>query len=137
MPRKKSSQSKAKNKKPGAQPGNKNALKHGFYGKQFKAEEKKRLDESDNTDITSEIQLLRVCIDRLTNELDLDSYWTTDELGNQTRDDHYLKQLNTLSQMAQSLSTLTRTYYLTRGRGGTLEQGIMEALEELRLELGL
>jgi len=39
--------------------------------------------------------------------------------------------------MAQSISTMIRTHYLTRGKGGMLEQGIMEALEELRIELGL
>lgn len=48
-----------------------------------------------------------------------------------------LKSLNTLSLMMQSKSTMIRTHYLTRGKGGAIETGIMEALEELRLELGL
>lgn len=45
--------------------------------------------------------------------------------------------MNTLSIMTQSLSTMIRTHYLTRGRGGTIETTITEALEELRIELGL
>ena len=53
------------------------------------------------------------------------------------RDDHYLKQMNTLSLITQSLGTLIRTHYLTRGKGGQLEKSITEALEELRLEMGL
>ena len=53
------------------------------------------------------------------------------------RDDHYLKQLNTLGLMTQNLATLERTHYLTRGKGSSVEQGIMEALEELRIELGI
>lgn len=48
-----------------------------------------------------------------------------------------LKSLNTLSLMMQSKSTMIRTHYLTKGKGGMVEQGILEALEELRLELGL
>lgn len=48
-----------------------------------------------------------------------------------------LKALNTLSLMTQSISTMIRTHYLTKGKGGIVEQGILEALEELRLELGL
>jgi hypothetical protein len=39
--------------------------------------------------------------------------------------------------MTQSISTLIRTHHLTRGKGGAMEKGIMEALEELRLEMGL
>ena len=76
-------------------------------------------------------------MDRLTEQLSFDEITHRDDKGNYTRDNHYLQQLNTLSLMTQSLSTMIRTHYLTRGKGGTLEQGIMEALEELRLELGL
>lgn len=126
-------------RKPGAQPGNKNAEKHGFYSKQFTAEETKRLETTDRHSIESEIDLLRVCIDRLTKQLDFDPVYLVTKDGDQTdiRDDHYLKQLNTLTLMAQNLATLERTHYLTRGKGGAVEKGIEEALEELRIELGL
>ena len=124
-------------RKPGAQKGNKNAEKHGFYSKNFTADENKRLTTSDRYSLDDEIDLLRVCIDRLNAELSFDEIERTDAQGNTSRDAHYLGQLNTLSVMTQSISTLIRTHYLTRGKGGAVETGIMEALEELRIEMGL
>lgn len=124
-------------KKPGAQRGNKNAEKHGFYSKNFTPDETKRLATSDRYSLDDEIDLLRVCIDRLNKELSFDEVERTDAQGNTSRDAHYLGQLNTLSVMTQSISTLIRTHYLTRGKGGAVETGIMEALEELRIEMGL
>ncbi len=124
-------------KKPGAQKGNKNAEKHGFYSKNFTPDETKRLATSDRYSLDDEIDLLRVCIDRLNKELSFDEVERTDAQGNTSRDAHYLGQLNTLSVMTQSISTLIRTHYLTRSKGGAVETGIMEALEELRIEMGL
>ena len=134
---------KTKGKKPGAQPGNKNAEKHGFYSRQFTAEQNQRLQLSDNTSLESEIDLLRVCLDRLYNQLDMEPVYLTgkDEDGapiqTEIRDDHYLKQLNTLSLMTQSLSTTIRTQHLIKGKNGSVHDDIMRALEELRLEMGL
>lgn len=128
---------KASARKPGAQPGNKNALKHGFYAERFTKEETRRLDATDKIDVTSEIALLRVSIDRLTEELDFDKIVHTDSNGNKSRDDHYLKALNTLAIMTQSLSTLTRTHYLIRGKSGDVHDTILRALEELRIEMGI
>ncbi len=51
--------------------------------------------------------------------------------------DDTFKGLNTLSIMMQSKSTMLRTHYLTRGKGGAIEKGILDALEELRIEMGL
>lgn len=127
----------ATGKKPGGQPGNKNAMRHGFYAKRFTADESKRLDEQDPADVQSEIALIRVCIDRLTQEMDFKIVSVVDMQGNVTRDDHYLKQLNTLGLMTQSLSTLARTQYLIKGKGGDVADAIMHALEELRLEMGI
>ena len=76
-------------------------------------------------------------MDRLLAELSFEPIEHHDDKGNTTRDSHYLAQLNTLAIMTQSISTMIRTHYLTRGKGGVIEQGIMEALEELRLEMGL
>ena len=124
-------------RKPGAQAGNKNALRHGFYAKGFTADESKRLDKEKADDVLSEIALLRVCIGKLQKELDFDAKTIVDSNKNDMRDDHYLRQLNTLGIMTQSLSTLTRTHYLTRGRSGDVTDSILRALEELRLEMGL
>jgi uncharacterized protein YjcR len=117
---------KKTNRKPGAQSGNKNALKHGFYSEQFKADEKKRLENEDMLSVESEIALINVFMDRLSKLLD------TVELS----DDH-MKALNTLSNMMASKSTMIRTHYLTRGRTVDVADTILKALEELRLEMGL
>jgi hypothetical protein len=126
-------------KKPGAQPGNKNAEKHGFYSKRFTQDENKRLESSDRASLESEIDLIRVCMDRLYEQLDLDAIYLTNKDGGQSpiRDDHYLKQLNTLALMNQSLATIIRTQYLTHGKGGEIQNTIMQALAELALEMQL
>jgi len=124
-------------RKPGGQPGNKNAMRHGFYTKRFTADENKRLDGIEPTDLLSEIAFIRVCIDRLAGELNFDPAYLTDIQKNETRDPHYLSQLNTLSIMTQSLSTLTRTHHLIHGKSGNVIDAIQQALEELRLEMGL
>lgn len=124
-------------KKPGAQPKNKNALKHGYYSKQFSADEKKRLDGADNMDVLAEINLIRVQIDRLSNQISFNEITRVDQNGSEFRDSHYLQQLNTLSAMTGSMATLVRTHYLTHGKSGDIQSSILAALEELRLEMGL
>lgn len=51
-------------RKPGGQPNNKNAYKHGFYSKYFSPFECRALSELPLTDMTGEIGLLRVNVDR-------------------------------------------------------------------------
>lgn len=51
-------------KKRGGQPNNKNAYKHGFYSKYFSTFESKALSDLPVTDVTNEIGLMRVQIDR-------------------------------------------------------------------------
>ncbi len=139
----KSKKRKASTRKPGAQPGNTNALRHGFYAHRFTASESKRLNNQKPGDVQSEIALVRVCIDRLVEQLDFDAVFIPgkDENGapvqGTIRDDHYLRQLNTLSQMTQSLATLTRTEHLLKGKHSDVTDAIQNALEELRMEMGL
>lgn len=141
MPRKGKSQPTGR--KPGGKPGNKNALKHGFYSKQFSAEQNSRLNDQKPGDVESEINLNRVCLDRLYNQIDMDPVYQqgkdADGLMIETnqRDDHYLKQLNTLSIISQSIATLIRTQHLIHGKSGDVQDSILRALEELRLEMGI
>lgn len=130
---------KTSQRKPGGQPGNKNAEKHGFYSRQYSAEEASRLQGTDRASLDDEIDLMRVCMDRLAWELDLDAAYLPNKDGGQSnlRDDHYLKQINTMSLISQSIATLIRTQHLTRGKGGQVEQTILEALAELALEMKL
>ena len=51
-------------KKRGGQPNNKNAYKHGVYSKYFSTFESKALSDLPVTDVTNEIGLMRVQIDR-------------------------------------------------------------------------
>jgi len=67
-------------RKRGAQPGNKNALIHGFYSRHFKAEENRILSQMSLTDPSGEIELMRVQNDRfmefqntLSHPLDLEA----------------------------------------------------------------
>lgn len=136
-PRKKKSKDAKPPRKKGAQAGNKNALKHGFYANKFSKDEKDRLNLQGETDVIGEIALLRVCIDRLMKQVDFLPLERTDAQGNTSRDMHYLHQLNTLATIAQSIGTLSRTEYLIRGKSEGVQQSILEALELVRLDLGL
>jgi len=51
-------------KKRGGQPRNRNAFKHGFYAKYFSPSESKALSDIPITDMTDQIRLLRVQVDR-------------------------------------------------------------------------
>lgn len=124
-------------KKKGAQPGNKNAERHGFYSKSFTPDQNKRLDGQKELDVESEINLLSIHIDNLQKEISYDEITRLDNNASLYRDSHYLNQLNTLSAMAQARSTLVRTQYLIKGKSGDIQSSILQALEELRLEMGI
>jgi hypothetical protein len=89
------------NRKRGAQPGNRNAFKHGFYSDQFKQVEKINLSQIQPTDLTDEIQLLRVQMHRY---LEAETV-ALDQIDYETR----LQALHTVSLAAESLTRLVRT----------------------------
>ena len=122
----------------GAQANNKNALKHGFYASKFSRDEKSRLDLQPALDMLSEINLLRVLLDKLKNEISFKEISRTDNNGDNYRDDHYLSQLSRVADLATSVATLTRTDYLIHpDKKGNVQISILTALEELRLEMGI
>jgi len=121
----------------GAQPGNKNALKHGIYADKFTAAESTKLDSKGETDLKAEIAARPVSIDQLLNEVNFSPKTITDANGNNLRDMHYLHQLNTLTAMTQSVGTLARTEYLIRGKNEGIQKSLLEALEMVRLDLGI
>lgn len=128
MPSKKKSTGGAKGatgRRPGGQPSNKNALKHGFYSERFSPSEIHRLDTVP-ADTTSEIALLRVFVSRVQALLDKSRF-----------DEDDLKKLNTLSLMVQSISTALRTNAFLKGGGSEVEQAIEEAMMLLREEWGI
>ncbi len=123
-------------RKPGGQAGNKNALRHGFYAKTFTADESKRLDAQDE-DVTAEKSLIRVMIGRLVPEISFKEITRTDNNGAKYRDAHHLTQLNILSVMTGAIATLERTDYLMHGKNESVQTSILEALEIVRLQLGI
>jgi hypothetical protein len=127
-----------KKKKTGAQANNKNALKHGFYSAFFSREEKFRLDLQPALDILAEINLARVLLDKLKDEISFKEISRTDNNGSNYRDDHYLSQLSKATDLMVSIATLTRTDYLIHpDKKGSVQTSILTALEELRLEMGI
>ena len=58
--------------KRGAQPGNQNARKHGFYSKHFTPDQMKQLEDADDLkDLGPEIALLRVKLNTLLDDPDV------------------------------------------------------------------
>jgi hypothetical protein len=51
-------------RKPGAPSGNKNAYRHGFYSRQYKAAERRALDAATLADLAGEIEFVRVQLRR-------------------------------------------------------------------------
>jgi hypothetical protein len=88
-------------RKRGAQPGNQNAFQHGFYSEQFKQAERMKLSQIQDTDLTSEIEVVRVQILRYLEAEIL----AVNQIDYETR----LQALRTVSLAAESLTRLIRT----------------------------
>ena len=119
-------QPKVKRKR-GAQPGNTNALKHGFYSHRFKNLEISDLDSALSDGLTDEIALLRVIIRRVfeyadTDAQDLDT-WST--------------ALNTLGAASTRLAGLLRTQQLIAGENTDVISVLSQAIGEVAHDLGL
>ena len=114
------------NRKRGAQPGNKNALKHGFYAQSFaplELEDLKNLSDG----LIDEISLLRVCTRRLfeissKEVLDLEDMSMT---------------LNSLGSAAVRLSHLLRIHKVLTGKDPELAAIFSDALSQVVKELGI
>jgi hypothetical protein len=111
-------------KKRGAQPGNSNALKHGYYSKMYRAyyssEERKLLQLADSS-LQDEIALVKVCIRRVL------SYSPTNR-------EEAIKQLNVLSKASSRLANLIRTQLTLSPGSQSAEELLHEALNELWAE---
>jgi hypothetical protein len=90
-----------KKRKRGAQPNNCNAFKHGFYSDQFKQAERINLSQIKNTDLSNEIEVVRVQILRYL-EAETAAF---NQIDYETR----LQALHTVSLAAESLTRLIRT----------------------------
>ena len=108
----------------GAQPGNKNALKHGFYSRSFRNLESEELDRLSNG-LADEITLLRVLIRRVF------------EAANDEEDtlDTWVKSLHALSMAASRIAALVRTQKSLNGDTDTqMAEALSAALQQISRE---
>jgi hypothetical protein len=105
----------------GGQPGNLNALKHGFYSRYFKANEIEAIQDLPADDLRQEIAALRVIIRRI---LELSSGVNDVNTG--------LRLLSTLSAAAAQLSGLVKVQSLIQQSG--TEDSFEEALRQAILD---
>jgi hypothetical protein len=114
-------------RKRGGQPGNRNAVKHGFYSRSWKYRDLKGLDQVDPVGLADEIALLRVCIRRLAESF-------TPDLPQ----DQQICFVRTLSQATHALNRMIRTQQITAPDEETeLRQVLDRAINEVTQELGL
>jgi hypothetical protein len=92
-------------RKRGGQPGNANAAKHGFYSAVFKARERTMLADLPVTDLSAEIDLIRITNHRFLQALKA----SKGDLDLQTQ----LTALRAVNLSAQSIATLLRVHALT------------------------
>ena len=100
-------------KKRGGQIGNKNAFRHGFYSEQFKQAERASLSQIQDTDLTNEIEVVRVQILRYLEAEAL----AVNQIDYETR----LQALRTVSLAAESLTRLIRTQVILNANPLELE----------------
>jgi hypothetical protein len=112
--------------KRGAQFGNKNAYKHGFYAKEFKASERRALSEMSTADLNEEIDAMRVHFLRF---LEFDN--------GQAKGLDYKTQLSKLRAIGLYMGCMASLVRTQNGEKSALEQEIQDALNELRGEMGI
>ncbi|MBI5294890.1 MAG: hypothetical protein HY869_05395 [Chloroflexi bacterium] len=88
-------------RKRGAQAGNRNAYKHGFYSAQFKQAERQKLSQIQGSDLSSEVEVIRVQILRYLEAETLSAA----QIDYETR----LQALRAVSLAAESITRLMRT----------------------------
>ena len=109
----------------GAQPGNTNALKHGFYSRTFRRIESGDLTDLADLDLSNEINLLRVYIRRLAE----------DEPENMK---DKIAQLNALSLAADRIATIAYRRNIIAGSQDTQVSAAFDnALDQVIKELNL
>jgi uncharacterized protein YjcR len=113
----------ANRKSRGGQPGNKNAMSHGFYSRKFRTIEMSDLDASLKDNLTDEIALMRVAIRRFFDYLSDNEDIPLSEWA--------------LSSASTNLSTLLKTQKILTGQDTDVIGVLTSALSEVVKELGL
>jgi hypothetical protein len=101
----------------GAQPGNKNAFKHGFYTQHFTPEEINLLDRLDD-DLIHEIKVLRAYVHRLSTMLE----------GKDDYSENDLAKLTLLNSICVTIGGLTSTRAFQTGKVTDVQEAITEGI---------
>ncbi len=113
-------------RKRGGQPGNKNALKHGFYSPGFRPNEAADLEEvAGDIHLTDEISMMRVIIRRV--------FERAEECAGL---EEWSMLLGSLGSASTRLAGLLRTQKLLDGGGSDVADALSQALREVTSELG-
>ena len=112
-------------RKPGGQPGNVNAWRHGFYSRRFKALELCDLETILQNNLDDEISLLRVMIRRVFEFADSQA---------ETLED-WESVLTTLGAASTRLAGLIRVQQLSSGKSQNIEDLLAEAIGEAAHEI--
>ncbi len=116
-------------RKRGGQPGNTNALKHGFYTKNFSLAERQGLEAINEIVLADEIALLRVLIRRFSAQILASQGVSLNESA---------QHLAVISEAMLRLASLLRTNHMLGGsETGDLTQELSLVLAEIYKEMGL
>jgi len=109
----------SKKRKKGAQPGNNNAVKHGFYSKALREAERLSLQEAVKVEgVDEEIALLRYTLAELV--------------------ENYPDRIDLQIETASAISRLVRTrYLLSKEQKKSLKEAIARVLTEVAIPLGI
>jgi hypothetical protein len=114
-------------RKRGAQPGNLNALKHGFYAKHFRSDELAELAQATTASLNGEIGLTRVAARRVLALLD-EAERADDPVGSK------VALLNAISMAALRVASLLKTKKYLSGNGDDMGAALQEALKDVAEE---
>jgi hypothetical protein len=93
-------------RKSGGQPGNTNAIKHGFYSKNFSLAERRGLQAAEGLVLVDEISLLRVLIRRFAEQIQANQGVSINESA---------QYLSVASEAMSRLANLLRTDHMLGG----------------------
>jgi len=120
-------ESRLSSRKRGAQPGNQNALKHGFYSRQFNTQDLQDLEMDGTPGMQSEIAMMRVVMRRVFEQAHAEAA----DL------EAWALALSTLGLAANRVSHLLKTDRLLIGTQDEVSSALSEALTEVLKEMGL
>lgn len=109
----------------GAQPGNTNAVKHGFYSRQFRPQEISDLDSILMGNLDDEINMFRVVTRRVYDLANEKKVPKEQEL------DHWIAAMETLGRACIRQGNLLRTQHMLGGTGEHMIEVIKAALTDI------